>query len=176
VRDSRRRGKWRARTRAGKGNAGTMGAPAGDLYLSVEVKPHVFFERRGNDLYTKIPLRFRSDARCKIEVPTIDGRSLVRIPRERIVARPALERKRRAERAEWRTRRPICGNSGRGAAADGRARPQSDEELESVAPEDPRKDLFGKAGVEEKKSSVVSQQSSVATDMARWISLLRTDN
>src|SRR6266436_8419893 len=40
----------------GKGSAGTMGAPAGDLYLRVEVKPHPFFERRGNDLYTKVPV------------------------------------------------------------------------------------------------------------------------
>src|ERR1700736_2772515 len=38
----------------GKGNAGTMGAPAVDLYLRILVKPHEFFERRGNDLYTKI--------------------------------------------------------------------------------------------------------------------------
>src|ERR1700675_676873 len=34
----------------GKGNAGTMGAPVGDLYLRVEVRPHEFFERRGDDL------------------------------------------------------------------------------------------------------------------------------
>jgi molecular chaperone DnaJ len=40
----------------GKGNSGTMGAPAGDLYLRVVVKPHEFFERRGDDLYTKIPV------------------------------------------------------------------------------------------------------------------------
>src|SRR6202795_4007147 len=37
----------------GKGNSGTMGAPAGDLYLRVDVRPHPFFERRGSDLYTK---------------------------------------------------------------------------------------------------------------------------
>jgi len=43
----------------GKGNAGTMGAPAGDLYLRVVVRPHEFFERRGNDLYTKVPDRLR---------------------------------------------------------------------------------------------------------------------
>jgi len=65
----------------GKGNAGTMGAPAGDLYLAVVVKPHEFFERRGNDLYTKIPVTVsEATLGAKIEVPTIDGRSLVRIP------------------------------------------------------------------------------------------------
>jgi len=41
------------------------------------------------------------------------------------------------------------------------------KELESVAPEDPRKDCL-QGGSLRRKSSVVSQQSSVATDMARW--------
>ncbi len=65
----------------GKGNAGTMSAPAGDLYLRILVKPHEFFERRGNDLYMKIPVTVaEATLGAKIEVPTIDGRSLVRIP------------------------------------------------------------------------------------------------
>src|SRR5438309_10936062 len=65
----------------GKGNAGTMGAPAGDLYLRVEVRPHAFFERRGNDLYTKVPVTVsEATLGAKIEVPTIDGRSLVGMP------------------------------------------------------------------------------------------------
>src|SRR5258706_106438 len=65
----------------GKGNSGTMGAPPGDLYLRVEVRPHPFFERRGNDLYTKVPVTVsEATLGAKIEVPTIDGRSLVRIP------------------------------------------------------------------------------------------------
>src|SRR5215469_4074431 len=34
----------------GKGNVGTMGAPGGDLYLRVVVRPHPYFERRANDL------------------------------------------------------------------------------------------------------------------------------
>src|SRR6266478_1086425 len=54
----------------GKGNSGTMGAPAGDLYLRVVVKPHEFFERRGNDLYTKIPVTVsEATLGAKIEVP-----------------------------------------------------------------------------------------------------------
>src|SRR5256885_14744336 len=65
----------------GKGNSGTMGAPAGDLYLRVVVRRHEFFERRGNDLYTKIPVTVsEATLGAKIEVPTIDGRSIVRIP------------------------------------------------------------------------------------------------
>src|SRR6202030_2554790 len=59
----------------GKGNAVTLGAPAGDLYLLVEVRPHPFFERRGNDLYTKVPVTVsEATLGAKVEVPTIDGR------------------------------------------------------------------------------------------------------
>ena len=65
----------------GKGNAGTMGAPAGDLYLLVEVRPHPYFERRGNDLYTKVPVTVsEATLGAKVEVPTIDGRALLKIP------------------------------------------------------------------------------------------------
>src|SRR6266852_1476700 len=40
---------------AGKGDPGLAGAPAGDLYLIVKIKPHVLFERDGDDLQTKVP-------------------------------------------------------------------------------------------------------------------------
>jgi molecular chaperone DnaJ len=65
----------------GKGNAGTMGAPAGDLYLQVVVKPHPIFEREGNDIHVKVPVTVHeATLGAKVEVPTIDGRALVRIP------------------------------------------------------------------------------------------------
>src|SRR2546429_7377569 len=65
----------------GKGNAGTMSAPPGDLYLRVVVRPHPFFERRGNDLYVRVPVTVaEATLGAKIEVPTMDGRALVRIP------------------------------------------------------------------------------------------------
>src|SRR5437588_533353 len=70
---------WRVRV-PGQGNSGTMGAPPGELYLRVVVKPHEFFERRGNDLYTRVPVTVsEATLGAKIEVPTIDGRSLVKI-------------------------------------------------------------------------------------------------
>ena len=108
----------------GKGNAGTMGAPAGDLYLRVVVQPHEFFERRGNDLYTKVPVTVaEASLGAKIEVPTIDGRSLVRIPPGTNSGRTlATERKRRAARKERGARRPVRGDSDCRAGTDGRAR------------------------------------------------------
>ena len=133
----------------GKGNAGTMGAPAGDLYLRVVVRPHEFFERRGDDLYTKVPVTVsEATLGAKIEVPTIDGRALVRIP-------PGTN-----SGKTLRLREKGVSNARSGARGDQYVEiqvvvpPPTDErvrnlmkELESVAPVDPRKDLLAKAGV-----------------------------
>jgi molecular chaperone DnaJ len=135
----------------GKGNAGTMGAPAGDLYLRVEVKPHEFFERRGDDLYTKIPVSVpEATLGAKIEVPTIDGRSLVRIP-------PGTNSGKTLRLKEKGV--PSARNGARGdqyveiqvvvpQPTDERVRNLM-KELETVAPEDPRKDLFERVGSKE---------------------------
>jgi molecular chaperone DnaJ len=65
----------------GHGNAGTHGAPAGDLYIITEVEPHPYFERRGDDLYSVVPITVSEAALgAKIDVPTLDGRSQLRVP------------------------------------------------------------------------------------------------
>ena len=133
----------------GRGNAGTMGAPAGGLYLQVVVRPHPYFERRGNDLYTKVPVTVpEASLGGKIEVPTIDGRSLVRIP-------PGTN-----SGSTLRLKEKGVPHGKSGARGDQYVEIQvivpepTDErvrhlmkELEEIAPTDPRKDLFGKAGV-----------------------------
>ena len=67
---------------AGKGNVGRQGAGAGDLYIITKVAPHSFFERRGDDIYTVIPVTVSEAALgAKVEVPTIDrSRALLKIP------------------------------------------------------------------------------------------------
>lgn len=66
---------------AGKGNAGTMGAPSGDLYITVRVEPHPFFKREGDDVLIKVPVTVtEAGLGAKIEVPTVDGRALLKIP------------------------------------------------------------------------------------------------
>jgi molecular chaperone DnaJ len=66
---------------AGKGNAGTHGAPAGDLYITVRVEPHPLFHREGDDIEIQLPVRIdEAGLGTKIEVPTIDGRALLKIP------------------------------------------------------------------------------------------------
>ncbi|WP_028117369.1 molecular chaperone DnaJ [Ferrimonas senticii] len=68
---------------AGEGEAGQMGAPAGDLYVQMHVKDHPIFERDGNNLYCEVPISFTSAALGgEIEVPTLDGRVSLKIPAE----------------------------------------------------------------------------------------------
>ena len=66
---------------AGKGNAGSHGGPAGDLYVIIRIDPHPVFRREGDDIYITIPVSASEAALgAKIEVPTIDGRALLKIP------------------------------------------------------------------------------------------------
>jgi molecular chaperone DnaJ len=66
---------------AGKGNAGSMGGPAGDLYITTKVEEHPFFHRDGDDIEITTPIAvWEAALGAKIEVPTIDGRSLLKIP------------------------------------------------------------------------------------------------
>lgn len=65
----------------GKGNAGALGAPAGDLYITTRVEDHPFFHRDGDNIDIKVPLAvWEAALGAKIEVPTIDGRTLLKIP------------------------------------------------------------------------------------------------
>jgi molecular chaperone DnaJ len=64
-----------------KGNAGILGGPPGDLYIVTEVEPHPVFERKGDNFYVKLPVTISEAALgAKVEVPTIDGLSTIKIP------------------------------------------------------------------------------------------------
>jgi molecular chaperone DnaJ len=66
---------------AGKGNAGAHGGPAGDLYVIIRTGDHPIFRRDGDDIYLTVPVSATEAALgAKIEVPTIDGRALLKIP------------------------------------------------------------------------------------------------
>src|SRR3984893_842195 len=65
----------------GKGNAGTHGGAPGDLYVIIRVGEHPVFRREGDDIYVTVPVAaWESALGAKIEVPTIDGRSQLKIP------------------------------------------------------------------------------------------------
>ena len=74
---------------AGKGNAGTDGGTAGDLFLIVKVGTHPVFARVGDDIHVTVPVTLVEAALgAKIDVPTIDthdardgsGRTQLKIP------------------------------------------------------------------------------------------------
>jgi molecular chaperone DnaJ len=134
----------------GRGNAGTAGSPPGDLYIITEVQPHPFFDRRGDDLYTVVPITVTEAALgAKIEVPTIDGRSLLRIPpgthsgqklrlREKGVPSVRQPGRRGDQYVELQIIVP--------KPVDERVK-ELLRELDRLAPVDPRKDLFERAKV-----------------------------
>jgi len=64
-----------------KGDDGTLGGPPGELFLEIEVEPHPIFRREGDDLLCTVPITITEAALgAKIEVPTVEGKSLLKIP------------------------------------------------------------------------------------------------
>lgn len=59
---------------AGEGEWGPRGAPPGDLYIEVNVRPHKLFKRDGNDIIMDLNLNIAQAALgAEIKVPTVDG-------------------------------------------------------------------------------------------------------
>jgi molecular chaperone DnaJ len=69
------------KTIPGEGNRMRPDRPAGDLELVIDVAPHPFFRRSGDDVVATIPLTFTQAALGgEVEVPTLDGKVKLRIP------------------------------------------------------------------------------------------------
>jgi molecular chaperone DnaJ len=135
---------------AGRGNAGTLGGPPGDLYIITRAAPHPFFDRRGDDLYTRVPITVaEASLGAKVEVPTIDGRALVRIP----PGTDSGKTFRLREKGAPSSRHP--GQRGDQFVEVQVVVPRPEDErvrgllrdLAKAAPEDPRRDLFALAAV-----------------------------
>jgi len=66
----------------GEGNAGPKGTAAGDLYLFISVEEHSVFLRKGGDIHLDVPISFTLAVfGGEIEVPTLDGKSKLKIPK-----------------------------------------------------------------------------------------------
>src|SRR5215471_4715341 len=66
---------------AGKGNAGQRGGSPGNLYVIIRTGNHPVFLREGDDIHVVVPVTATEAALgAKIEVPTIDGRALLKVP------------------------------------------------------------------------------------------------
>ncbi len=66
---------------ANKGHAGAFGGPPGDLYIYTNVGEHAYFKRQGDNIYCTIPITVPEAALgARIEVPTVDGKAVLKIP------------------------------------------------------------------------------------------------
>ena len=66
---------------SGMGNDGRNGGPAGDLIISVSVKPHAVFERDGSDIYCEVPINYwEAVLGDEIDIPTLEGKEKYSIP------------------------------------------------------------------------------------------------
>jgi molecular chaperone DnaJ len=131
----------------GKGNAGVNGGGTGDLYVIIRTADHPLFHREGDDIHLTVPVSATEAALgSKIEVPTIDGRALLKIPpgtqsgqklrlREKGVPSATKDGVRGDEIVEIKVTVPM---------------PRDEKtkellrELAKLNPEDPRADLWGK--------------------------------
>jgi molecular chaperone DnaJ len=64
-----------------EGEHGVNGGPPGDLYVAITVKPHSHFSRKGNDILYDLKLPFvAAILGGKVEIPTLKGTTVVKIP------------------------------------------------------------------------------------------------
>src|SRR5947208_5028058 len=132
---------------AGKGNAGSRGGAAGDLYIIVRAGEHPVFRREADDIQVTVPVTAMEAALgAKIEVRTIDGRAQLKVPpgtqsgqklrlREKGVPSATKEGLRGDQIVEIKIVVP--------EARDLKAR-ELWQQLAKVSPEDPRKELWTK--------------------------------
>lgn len=63
----------------GKGRSGPGGN--GDAIITVQIKPHPFFEREGNNVRLELPISLKEAVEgAKVKVPTVDGPVMVSVP------------------------------------------------------------------------------------------------
>lgn len=66
---------------AGQGEAGLRGAPSGDLFVTVRVRPDKAFGRNGDDLTLMVPVSYGELVLgTTVSVPTLEGRVGVKVP------------------------------------------------------------------------------------------------
>ncbi|MBN1886593.1 MAG: molecular chaperone DnaJ [Thermoflexales bacterium] len=66
---------------SGEGEPGLHGGPRGNLYIVLDVKPHEFFRRKGDDVILELPINITQAALGdEILVPTLDGEEKMTLP------------------------------------------------------------------------------------------------
>ena len=65
----------------GQGNAGKNGGPAGDLLITITIRPHELFRREGTSVLCEAPITFaQAVLGAELEIPTIDGKVKYDLP------------------------------------------------------------------------------------------------
>ena len=65
----------------GQGEPGSKGAPAGDMTIIIEVEPHAYFKREGQNLQVEVPISVAEAVLgAKIDVPGLEGMKSLTIP------------------------------------------------------------------------------------------------
>jgi molecular chaperone DnaJ len=66
---------------SGEGGGGHKGGPPGDLYIFIEIEPHEYFRRQGDDLIAEVKISVSKAALGgKIEIPTLSGTEAIEMP------------------------------------------------------------------------------------------------
>lgn len=65
----------------GQGGAGTGDAPAGDLYLEIDLLPHPIFRADGRDIYVDLPVTpWETALGAQVSIPTLGGKVEMKLP------------------------------------------------------------------------------------------------
>ncbi len=65
----------------GEGEGGARGGPSGDLFVTLDIKPHRLFQRNGSDILLELPLNMAQAALgAELTIPTLDGEADLDIP------------------------------------------------------------------------------------------------
>jgi molecular chaperone DnaJ len=132
---------------AGKGGPGVRGGPPGDLYLIVHIAEHPIFHRDADDISITLPIMpWEAALGAKIEVPTIVGRTVLRVPPGTQTGQKLRMREKGVPSA---TRPGVIGDQIVEIRIVVPEIPNVEakelwQKLEKLQPEDPRKDLWSK--------------------------------
>lgn len=128
----------------GEGHSGPFGGPRGDLIVITRVASHPFFVRKGDNLYSEVPVTLTEAVLgARIEVPTLEGAAALALPpgtqsgqvfRLRGKGLPRLDRERRGDL--YVTVKVLIPQG-----LDARAQ-ELFRQLERLAPENPRASYF----------------------------------
>jgi molecular chaperone DnaJ len=100
----------------GEGEAGRNGGPPGDLYVEVHVREHTIFERDGMHLSCEVPISFATASLGgSVEVPTLDGQVVLKIPAETQSGRVFRLREKGVKSVRGNARRSVLPRGGRDA-------------------------------------------------------------